>query len=410
MSAHLTPSTQEPAPEAGNPHPPTDDAAGVAEIEDAAAPSDIRDAIRDLAAVDAARALDHFPALIAGSMYDELAELVAQCKLQNAQVDSALLSALTRTLQTVARRADAERRHEDASRYWAAALDIDPENALSIGGLRSNVASLTGQARAANRLGDEQEAARLLARVGALDRYVARSFESFRSALDNLGRLRQVAESALTAGLLGEACDRRAAALRLAEVARRLGSPEEQLAVMIKARELDPAGAQIRDWGDRAAASILKTARKKIDANGDLGAAVGHLIAVRQWDDRRPDVSSTQNTLIAALRAAMQNAKTRGDADEMVTYARLILDLDKDHVPAMKLVSRRAYDDRSFHVAAALYSRLIELDPKDERHYLRLGRIYRTLRIFGKGKSVITRLLEINPDHPEAKQLLVEMT
>src|SRR5262249_28454043 len=148
--------------------------------------------------------------------------------------------------------------------------------------------------------------------------------------------------------------------------------------------------------------------------NGERTQAIFALNAARELDPNRKEITNKLAELereqararaISALASAQEREENKRFAEAAAAYAAAFQN-DPPSFPAAFGAARCSLEASDARAATTWAMRAVDLNPEDVVARMMLARLLAGAGLKSRARSELTQLLNQNPDHKEAKQLL----
>ncbi len=362
-------------------------------------------AIRQLAAIDPARALAFLPNIMAAGSIEVAADVLLKAKAHAVAIDAAAAAPVIKALARQAKTAQEALDGAKAAALWTSLLALDPENEAAKSGLRKIVRPLIDTARDASDHGNFEQAYAWFREAIAIEPADGKLWREYAKAASAVGAWMEAAKAWLRFDdLAGPDAETVLRACKQASKAREL---DQALLLLVEARRRFPDEPQIVSMGDSIVKKVVAEARIDVDAGRiDEAAAAAELVS--RWEEGSIAADRILGKARTALSAIFKDAKAVG-GPAAVSAAQRLIRLSPNRTDALNVLADHYYDQRQFGVAAEHYTLLTQMEPDKERHWIRLLKSRAAANDYEKGVPIALTILGKYPENASARQILGEL-
>ena len=303
-------------------------------------------------------------------------------------------------------RAELRKRDAEASRYFVAIKALDPTNEFAERGLARVRRYAATEMRTAFRDNDIPAAIRYAREALKVDPTFVEAWmligralfakDRFDEAVEHFARAAELDPQNTFANLNMARCH-----VRLHNFADAISFARAVLAMANKGE-----AAYVKE-AERTLSSIARQAlldgREALKAEDWLKAKA--LVALIEEADPGSEQAATLSMKIVRELVKKMREAYKAKSDAAIEYADHVLELDDSHAKALLISGRALIKARDYESAIERWARLCDVEPSVPLNWLMAARCHDRMRHQSSAFAAASRLLELEPDHEEAKKL-----
>lgn len=359
----------------------------------------------ELAKIEPRAAMAAVPALISALHPEEAARIVATAReTDDVDIDAVMRAALIQTLERRGRVAAEREDAQAAAAAWKAILLIDPASTRATSGLRRLFGPLVSEARGRVLNGDFAGAIAIYESALAIDPDNARILRELANLHEKAGNWQLASQNWAHLARVSEgSVEFKARAARAA-----MRGQQFELAARLF-HELRVSGdAQTDDAFTSAMRKLVRSMRDDFAA-GHLDVAASKARTVLALDPGSEPGQRVFRKVMATYARRLRAVVAAGDTAAQEELCFKMLALDPNWKGALKVLAKLYRTAKRHRDGIEVLQRLTEIEPEDTRHWIKLARSCRAVRLYDRGVPAALKALEMEPGDPATVSLLSDM-